>query len=216
MNKSISQRIADMDVESYASYKDCVKAIAEITLYYEYDIPFIWNSMLETVLLAYKIKVTYSTKQAISNWIDAAMMWNAELYAPVARSGDYPFPVGGDYYDFAFSRRYNYFKGTPTEVRRYVQTIALFERLRYYYNEASNGSKQDYMVEEKGNYFEETDMWTIIQGDLNPEIDWDYYDVHFHENTATLNKKPNLIIRRDFDDIFCPRLHLQHFQFTTQ
>lgn len=30
-----------MDVESYASYKDCVKAIAEITLYYEYDIPFI-------------------------------------------------------------------------------------------------------------------------------------------------------------------------------
>lgn len=51
MNKSISQRIADMDVESYASYKDCVKAIAEITLYYEYDIPFIWNSMLETALL---------------------------------------------------------------------------------------------------------------------------------------------------------------------
>ncbi len=57
-----------MDVESYASLKDCVKAIAEITLYYEYDIPFIWNSMLETVLLAYKIKVTYSTKQAISNF----------------------------------------------------------------------------------------------------------------------------------------------------
>lgn len=90
-----------MDVKNYASYKDCVKAIAEITLHYEYDIPFIWNSMLETVLLAYKIKVKYSTKQAISNWIDAAMMWNAELYASVAKSGHYPFPDCGDYYDFA-------------------------------------------------------------------------------------------------------------------
>lgn len=188
MDKDISKRIADMDVENYASYKECVKAIAEITLYYEYDIPFIWGSMLETVLLAYKVKVKYSTKQAISNWIDAAMMWNAELYAPVARSGHYPFPVSGDYYDFAFSRRFNYFKGTPTEVRRYIQTIALFEILRYYYNEISMGSKLDCTHEDTENYFGEEDMWAIIQGDWNPEIDWDYYDIHFHENTATLNR----------------------------
>ena len=193
MNKNISQRIADMDVKNYASYKDCVKAIAEITLHYEYDIPFIWNSMLETVLLAYKIKVKYSTKQAISNWIDAAMMWNAELYAPVAKSGHYPFPDCGDYYDFAFSRRYNYFEGTPTEVRRYIQTIALFEILRYYYNEVIKDSKRDYIVEEKGNCFEEKDMWAIILGEWDPEIDWDYYDVHFHGNTATLNKTANFI-----------------------
>ena len=105
--------------------------------------------MLETVLLAYKIKVKYSTKQAISNWIDAAMMWNTELYAPIAKSSHYQFPNCGDYYDFAFSRRYNYYEGTPTEVRRYIQTIALFEILRYYYNEASKGSKQDFIVKEK-------------------------------------------------------------------
>ena len=72
----IEKLINNVDIENYPAYKECVKGIAEITALDENNIPFIWEELLSAVLNSCNIKVKYDTKQAVSNWIDAAFMWN--------------------------------------------------------------------------------------------------------------------------------------------
>ena len=98
----IAKLINNVDIDNDPAYKECVKGVAEITALDENIIPFIWEEMLSAVLNSCNIKVKYDTKQAVSNWIDATFMWNANVYAPLAREGYFPFPVSGEYYDLAF------------------------------------------------------------------------------------------------------------------
>ena len=178
----IAKLINNVDIENYPAYKECVKGIAEITAFDVYYIPFIWEEMLSAVLKSCNITVKFHTKQAVSNWISAACMWNASVYAPLAREGYFPFPDCGDYYDFGFSRELDYLCNVPNlYLERYIQTIALFEILRYYVKEEM--PKPHYDVR-KGlikneHSFEERDMWQVILGNWPVQIDWNYYDLLF-------------------------------------
>ena len=178
----IEKLINNVDIENYPAYKECVKGIAEITALDENNIPFIWEELLSAVLNSCNIKVKYDTKQAVSNWIDAAFMWNANVYAPLAREGFFPFPVSGEYYDFGFSRELGYLDGvTNPYLRRYILAIALFEILRYYVKEEMPKPFYDVWkgLINNEHSFEERDMWQVILGNWPVQIDWNYYDLLF-------------------------------------
>ena len=178
----IEKLINNVDIENYPAYKECVKGIAEITALDENNIPFIWEELLSAVLNSCNIKVKYDTKQAVSNWIDAAFMWNANVYAPLAREGFFPFPVSGEYYDFGFSRELGYLDGvTNPYLRRYILAIALFEILRYYVKEEMPKPLYDVWkgLIKNEHSFEERDMWQVILGNWPVQIDWNYYDLLF-------------------------------------
>ena len=189
----IAKLINNVDIENYPAYKECVKGVAEITALDENYIPFIWEELLSTVLNSCNITVKYDTKQAVSNWIDAAFMWNANVYAPLAREGYFPFPVSGEYYDFGFSRELGYLEGvTNPYLRRYILAIALFEILRYYVKEEMPKPLYDVWkgLIKNEHSFEERDMWEIILGNWPVQIDWNYYDLQFDgKNFAFLANK---------------------------
>ena len=178
----IAKLINNVDIDNDPAYKECVKGVAEITAYDEYIIPFLWEEMLSAVLKSCNIEVKYDTKQAVSNWIDAAFMWNSEMYAPLAREGYFPFPVSGDYYDFGFSRELGYLKNiTSPCLRSYILTIALFEILRYYIKEEMPKPLYDVwggLVKNELS-FEEREMWEVILGNWPVHIDWNFYDLQF-------------------------------------
>lgn len=166
----VTELIKNIDLDNYAAFKKCVRGVAEITAYDEYNIPFLWNEMLSAVLNSCTLSPKYDTKQTISNWIEAAFMWNAEMYAPLAKDGFYPFPVSGDYYDFGFSRELEYLSHVENDsIRTYIKTIALFEILRYYIRNEKIGST----------CFDEHDMWGIALEVWPVDIDWGFYDVSF-------------------------------------
>ena len=178
----IAKLINNVDIENYPAYKECVKGVAEITAFDEYDIPFIWEEMLSAVLKSCNIEVKYDTKQAVSNWIDAAFMWNANVYAPLAREGYFPFPASGEYYDFGFSRELGYLDSVTSPcLRNYIKAIALFEILRYYVKEEMPKPLYDVWggLIKKELSFEERDMWEVILGNWPVQIDWNYYDLQF-------------------------------------
>ena len=178
----IAKLINNVDIDNYPAYKECVKGVAEITAYDEYNIPFLWEEMLSAVLKSCNIEVKYDTKQAVSNWIDATFMWNSEMYAPLAREGYFPFPVSGDYYDFGFSRELGYLKNiTSPCLRSYILAIALFEILRYYIKEEMPKPLYDVwggLVKNELS-FEEREMWEVILGNWPVHIDWNFYDLQF-------------------------------------
>lgn len=174
--------INNIDIENYPAYKECVKRVAEITAFDECNIPFLWEEMLSAVLKSCNIKVEYDTKQAVSNWIDAASMWNAKVYAPLAREGYYPFPVSGEYYDFGFSRELGYLGGvTDPYLQNYIKAIALFETLRFYVKEEMPKPRYDVwgVLIKNELSFEEEEMWNIILGSWPVHIDWNFYDLQF-------------------------------------
>jgi len=178
----ITKLISNINIDDYSAYKKCVKGIAEITAFDVYNIPYLWNEMLTAVLKSCNIKVEYDTKQTISNWIDAAFMWDAEVYAVPAKNGRYPFPVCGDYYDFGFSRELGYLSHVDNPyLRSYIKAIALFENLRYYINEEMPKPKQDAygLLLKKEWCFDEKSMWEIVIGNWHVDIDWNFYDVQF-------------------------------------
>lgn len=186
----IAKLINNIDIENYPAYKECVKGVAEITAFDEYYIPFLWEKMLSAVLKSCNIEVKYDTKQAVSNWIDAACMWNAEVYAPLAKEGYYPFPVSGDYYDFGFSRELGYLNSVTNPcLRSYIKAIALFEILRYYIKEEMPKPRYDVRGKLFKNElsFEEEEMWNIILGNWPVHIDWNFYDLQFDGNNFALN-----------------------------
>ena len=189
----IAKLINNVDIENYPAYKECVKGVAEITALDENYIPFIWEELLSAVLNSCNITVKYDTKQAVSNWIDAAFMWNANVYAPLAREGYFPFPVSGEYYDFGFSRELGYLDGvTNPYLRRYILAIALFEILRYYVKEEMPKPLYDVWkgLIKNEHSFEERDMWQVILGNWPVQIDWNYYDLQFDgKNFALLANK---------------------------
>lgn len=177
----IEKLINNVDIANYPAYKECVKGVAEITALDEYNIPFIWKKMLSAVLRSCNIKVKYDTKQAVSNWIEAAFMWNASVYAPLAKEGYFPFPVSGEYYDFGFSRELGYLDGVVNPyLRRYILAIALFEILRYYVKEEKPKPLYDVWkgLVKTEICFDERDMWGVI-GNWPVQIDWNYYDLQF-------------------------------------
>jgi hypothetical protein len=178
----ITKLISNIDIENYPAYKECVKGVAEITAFDVHHIPFLWEEMLSAVLKSCNINVEYDTKQAVSNWIDAASMWNADVYAPLAKEGYYPFPVSGDYYDFGFSRELGYLSSvTSPYMRSYIQAIALFEILRFYVQEEMRKPIYDEWGKLIKNElsFEESDMWHVILGSWPVHIDWNFYDLQF-------------------------------------
>lgn len=178
----ISNLINTIDIENYPAYKECVKGVAEITAFDVHHIPFLWEGMLSAVLKSCNINVKYDTKQAVSNWIDAAFMWDASVYAPLAKMGFYPFPVSGDYYDFGFSRELGYLSNvTSSYMRSYIKAIALFEILRFYIKEEMPKPRYDVWggLIKNDLSFEEKEMWEIILGGWPVHIDWNYYDLQF-------------------------------------
>lgn len=195
----IAKLINNVDIENYPAYKECVKGVAEITALDEYSIPFIWEEMLSAVLNSCNIEVKYDTKQAVSNWIDAAFMWNADMYAPLAREGFYPFPVSGDYYDFGFSRELGYLNSvTSPFLRSYIIAIALFEILRYYVKKEMPKPLYDVwggLIKNKPS-FEEREMWAIILGNWPVQIDWNFYDLLFDgKNFAFIANNQSRLIK---------------------
>ena len=202
----IAKLINNVDIENYPAYKECVKGVAEITALDENAIPFIWEEMLSAVLNSCNIKIKYDTKQAVSNWINAAFMWNADMYAPLAREGYFPFPVSGEYYDFGFSRELGYLDGvTNPYLRRYILAIALFEILRYYVKEEMPKLLYDVwggLIKNKLS-FEEREMWEIILGNWPVQIDWNYYDLQFDGKNFVLfthnqSRKLDIILNEKF------------------
>lgn len=174
--------INSIDIENYPVYKKIVKDVAEITAVDEYSIPFIWEEMLSAILKSCNIKVKYDTKRAVSNWIDAAFMWNTEVYTPLVRKGYFPFPDCDEYYDFGFSRELDYLISlTNPYLRRYILAIALFETLRYYIKEEMPKSLYDVGggLVEKELSFEENDVWKMVLGVWPVQIDWNFYDLQF-------------------------------------
>ena len=154
-------------------------------------VPFLWEKMLSAVLTSCNIKVKYDTKQAVSNLINAALMWNASVYAPLAREGFFPFPDTGEYYDFGFSRELGYLGSvTNTYLCRYIKTIALFEILRYYVKEEMPKARYDLWGKliKKELSFGEGELWEVIANNWSVRIDWSFYDLQFDgKNFAFLN-----------------------------
>ena len=178
----VTQLINKLDTEDYQAYKECVKVVAEISAFDTDVIPFLWNEMLFAVLNSLKIEIKYDTKQTVSNWLNATMMWNAEKHSPLAKEGYYPFPEVGEYYDFAFARELNYLSHVDdSDLRVYINTIALFETLRYYI--CMYLTRPSKILSFLGGYkvvepcFTEDHMWKIVIDIWPINIDWSYYDI---------------------------------------
>ena len=160
-------------------YPDCVKELALLCVFREREIPELWFRMASTIMDYVNIKVECNLKQAVSNWVYAANLWNPDLHTHMSKEGYYPSPQAGDYYDFGYSREYGQFNYlSDRKLKIYIQTVAMFETFAYYlmnvavkdnYHWSTYGLKQS--------TFGAYEVWDMLSKKYPVHIDWKFYDI---------------------------------------
>ena len=162
-------------------YQDCIKELATLCEYGDIHIPSLWHETVSSILNSMKIKVEYDLKQAVSNWLYASALWNVETHTSLAERGACPYPETGEYYDFGYSREYDQFNFLDQNcLKKYIQTIAMFETLRYYL--ATYIVSYDMHHKDKKRCFGEHEVWEMIAMKHPVEIDWRFYDIIVNGN----------------------------------
>ena len=160
-------------------YQDCVKELATLCAYSEKGIPFLWYEMLNSILNCIEIKVEYNLKQAVSNWLYAAGLWNQDLYTHLAKEGYCLTQEIDDCYDFAYSREYGQFNYlSDRRLKIYIQTIAMFETFKYYLlTEVAKDNYHWATYSRHERTFGAYEVWDMISTKYPVEIDWKFYDI---------------------------------------